>query len=181
MPNKRGAFLSSLALILLCLWFDMCRCPEVWKMMNGRDFPLASPASEKDASSDDENVLETDAESVRPDLLYVRSSGEEESWPKPVVISANYPPAETPNEDADQDDSVFRQVSFTADQTTAEAVSEAAAEEPAAAPSNELLSDVSEGGVHVHSSYSAAEFSEDSSPLDYESPSYEIGTDDSKK
>ncbi len=172
MSKYSGLFLSFL-LIFICLWINICHYPQVWKMVNGTDYPSSEGSADPAA---DENTLETNAAPGESETSYARA---DESWPKPVIISASYPAAgggakETGDSDGDSDDEVFRRVSFTADQCSAEAVSEAArTEEPAAAPSD-VISDISEGGIRVHSSYLAAEFSEDSSPLDHETPSYQI-------
>lgn len=177
MSKYSGLFLSFL-LIFICLWININRCPQVWKMVNGSEFP----ASGKEAApADDSNTLETDAKPAETEPFYARITDEEEVWPKPVVISASYSPAEAGESESsaeeslsDEEESVYRKVSLTADQCSAEAVSEAVrAEEPAAAPSD-VISDISEGGIRVHSSYMAAEFSEESSPLDHVSPSYRI-------
>ena len=179
MSKYSGLFLSFL-LIFVCLWINICHYPQVWKMVNGTDYPASNMGADPD-----ENTLETNAAPAEDESFYARVDCGDDKWPKPVIISASYPAvAGETNADAaddpadrlpgDSDDDVFRQVSFTADQCSAEAVSEAVrAEEPAAAPSD-VISDVSEGGIRVHSSYMAAEFSEESSPLDHETPSYKI-------
>lgn len=180
MSKYSGLFLSFL-LIFICLWINICHYPQVWKMVNGTDYPSSGEGAD---SAADENILETNAAPAESEPLYARADRSDENWPKPVIITASFPPAASEendavcdsadNADGDPDDEVFRRVSFTADQCSAEAVSEAArAEEPAAAPSD-VISDISEGGIRVHSSYLAAEFSEESSPLDHETPSYQI-------
>ena len=184
MSRYSGLFLSFL-LIFICLWININRCPQVWKMVNGSEFPASG---EKATPADDADTLETDAAPAGTEQFYARIADGEENWPKPVVISANYPAVETAQSDSpaedgssEEEESVYRKVSLTADQCSAEAVSEAVrTEEPAAAPSD-VISDVSEGGIRVHSSYMAAEFSEESSPLDHTAPSYQIESNPSNE
>ncbi len=184
MSRYSGLFLSFL-LIFICLWININRCPQVWKMVNGSEFPAPG---EKAAPTDDSNTLETEASPAGTEPFYARIAEEGENWPKPVVISASYSPAEAGESESsaeegssEEEGSVYQKVSLTADQCSAEAVSEAVrAEEPAAAPSD-VISDVSEGGIRVHSSYLAAEFSEESSPLDHAAPSYRIESNPSNE
>lgn len=178
MSRYSGTVLS-LITICICLWINICHYPVVREMVGGQ----TNPASEKGAgSADDTDTLETNAVPADEEPFYARIAVSEGNWPKPVVISANSPDEGlSENDPADEDPSVFRQVSFTADQCSAEAVSEAVrTEEPAAAPSD-VISDIAEGGIRVHSSYLAAEFSEASSPLDFDTPSYEIEQETSGK
>ena len=177
MSKYSGLFLSFL-LIFVCLWININRFPQVWEMVNGAG--AVEPG--RDHPSSDDRVLETKSDSLHgDDPFYAHVSGEGESWPKPVVVSASYPLAE---ETDSEEESVYRQVSYSADQCSAEAVNEedgnhsedGSVEGSPAEESHDEGTDETEASrnVHVHSSYRAAEFSEDSSPLNSEFPSYEV-------
>lgn len=183
MSKYSGLFLSFL-LIFICLWINICRYPQVWKMVNGNETPASSE------ETDTEETLETSAPAYERSSSHIRFvTSDEGNWPKPVIISSNEPvPAMTADaeEPAAEDDGVYRNVSYTADQCAAESVANLAkSDESESADSGgeesggagEDGEEENEGvpeGVSVHSSYMAAEFHEESSPLDTEDPSYDI-------
>ena len=174
MSKYSGLFLSFL-LIFVCLWINVNRFPQVWEMVNGEGHSVPAPAN-----SPDDDTLETNNGSSDDDeSFYANIAGHAERWPKPVVISANRVPAE--EDSAGGKESDFQQVSYSADQCSAETVSGSRSEESTDADISEEKSETEEteegqtvGDVRVHSSYMAAEFSEESSPLSSESPSYEV-------
>ena len=174
MSKYSGLFLSFL-LIFVCLWININRFPQVWEMVNGTGHSAPVPGN-----SPDEDTLETNHDSSSDsESFYAHIAGNEERWPKPVVISANPLPA---GEDwTSGKESDFQQVSYSANQCSAETVSDGDSEEGAAldvSGEDSQTEEPEEGqtadDVKVHSSYMAAEFSEDSSPLSPESPSYEV-------
>ena len=174
MSKYSGLFLSFL-LIFVCLWININRFPQVWEMVNGTGHSVPAPEN-----SSDEDTLETNNDSsVDSEPFYAHIAGNEERWPKPVLISSNPLPAE---EDCDgEKESHFQQVSYSADQCSAETVSGNSPEESADSDVSgedsqiaEPVEDQNADDVRVHSSYMAAEFSEDASPLSSESPSYEV-------
>jgi type II secretory pathway pseudopilin PulG len=184
MSKYSGLFLSFL-LIFLCLWVNICRFPQVWEMVNGTD--RSSADEQTDANNED--TLETRTPSpFGEEPFYARMTGEDENWPKPVMISANYPVVKKANGEkqgsddwSNESSAPFRQVSYSANQCSAETNDESLADESSSSEevsegeqTEEIEKAETDEIVRVHSTYMAAKFSEESSPLNSESPSYEV-------
>lgn len=154
-------------------------------MVNGTD--RSSADEQTDANNED--TLETRTPSpFGEEPFYARMTGEDENWPKPVMISANYPVVKKANGEkqgsddwSNESSAPFRQVSYSANQCSAETNDESLADESSSSEevsggeqTEEIEKAETDEIVRVHSTYMAAKFSEESSPLNSESPSYEV-------